>query len=164
MTQRPAGISGNRFDHRAVAWWRIRLAVLFAAVIAVLVLHAAVPGLFKLGGPWLVVLSASVVALAVPTVLLLPKWWFEVHRWDVSDVAVSVRTGYFWQRTRRAPLCRIQAVDTVRGPLRRRLGLATVTITTASANGTLKIDLGEAQAAEVARQLTRATGTGPTTG
>ncbi|SFX77189.1 PH domain-containing protein (plasmid) [Streptomyces atratus] len=158
MTQAQSGPPRNRFDRPAVGWWRARLAALFTAAIAILVLHAVVPGLFKFGGYWLFVPAAAVTVLAVPAVLLLPRWWFEVHRWEVTDLAVYVRTGYFWQQSRMAPLSRIQSVDTVRGPLRKRFGLATVTVTTASAKGSLKIEgLGEERAAAVAEQITRAT-------
>ncbi|MGS2590174.1 PH domain-containing protein [Streptomyces hebeiensis] len=161
MTREPSGPPGNRFDRPAVGWWRARLALLFAAAIAILVLHAVVPGLFKLGGHWLFVPAAAVAVLAVPTVLLLPAWWFEAHRWEVTDVAVHVRTGYFWQRSKMAPLSRIQSVDTVRGPLRKRFGLATVTVTTAAVKGSLRIEgLREERATAVADEITRASGAG----
>ncbi|MFE1174107.1 PH domain-containing protein [Streptomyces sp. NPDC058773] len=165
MTQTRQGPPGNTFDRATVAWWRTRLTVFFVVLLAVLVLHAVVPGLLRFGGPWLFGVAAVVALLAVPTVLLLPKWWFAVHRWEVTDTAVHVRTGYFRQRTQVAPLSRVQTVATVRGPLQKRFGLAGVTVTTASAKGPLKIDgLRESVAEDVVRELSRVTGAGSPTG
>lgn len=55
-------------------------------------------------------------------------------------------------------MSRIQTVDTVRGPLEQLFGLATLTVTTASAKGALKIEgLGHETAADLAERLTRIT-------
>lgn len=69
-----------------------------------------------------------------------------------------VRTGFFRQEWRIAPMSRIQTVDTVRGPLEQLFRLATVTVTTASAKGAVRIaGLDHEVAAELARRLTRIT-------
>ncbi|EIE98968.1 PH domain-containing protein [Saccharomonospora glauca] len=149
----------NRFHRATVQWWRTKVAGLFAAAVAVLVVCAVVPGVLKMGGPWLFGPTAVVAVLAVPAVILLPRWWFAVHRWEITDTAVHVRVGYFWQRWHVAPLSRIQTVDTVRGPLQRHFGLATLVVTTASAKGALKVEgLESSLAEELAEQLTRTTG------
>jgi membrane protein YdbS with pleckstrin-like domain len=52
----------------------------------------------------------------------------------------------------------VQTVDTAHGPLQQLLGLATVTVTTASARGPVKIaGLAADDAAELARTLTETT-------
>jgi membrane protein YdbS with pleckstrin-like domain len=85
-----------------------------------------------------------------------------VHRWEVTDEAVYVRTGALWQEWRIAPMSRIQTVDTVRGPLEQAFRLATVTVTTASAKGAVRIEgLDHEVAAELAQRLTRITGATP---
>ncbi|MFD8961252.1 PH domain-containing protein, partial [Streptomyces anulatus] len=97
---------------------------------------------------------------AVPTAaaVLFPLWWFRTHRWEITEDAVYVRTGFFWQEWRIAPMSRIQTVDTVRGPLEQLFRLATVTVTTASAKGAVRIaGLDHEVAADLARQLTRIT-------
>ena len=54
-----------------------------------------------------------------------------------------------------APLSRIQTVDTRRGPLEQRFGLATVVVTTASAKGAVTMPgLDHALAGDIAEQLT----------
>ncbi|OAR25282.1 hypothetical protein A8W25_06455 [Streptomyces sp. ERV7] len=149
----------NELDPAVVGWWRAQVLALTAAPVVVL---AVLGVLIAPARPWLL---AAAAGLAVPGALcaaLLPPWWFRVHRWEVTDDAVYVRTGYFWQESRIAPMSRIQTVDTVRGPLERSFALATVTVTTASAKGALKIEgLHHEVAAELAERLTRITGATP---
>ncbi|MFD6426759.1 PH domain-containing protein, partial [Streptomyces sp. NPDC060198] len=104
-------------------------------------------------------LSAAVTAgLGACCAALLPRWWFRTHRWEVTEDAVYVRTGLFLQEWRIAPMSRIQTVDTVRGPLEQFFGLATLTVTTASAKGAVRIaGLGHEPAAALAERLTRIT-------
>lgn len=72
-------------------------------------------------------------------VVVVPQWRYLVHRWEVTDRAVYTQTGW-WARERRiAPMSRIQTVDHAEGAVARLLGLATVTVTTASAAGALEI-------------------------
>jgi membrane protein YdbS with pleckstrin-like domain len=80
---------------------------------------------------WVLILAAYVGAV--------PSWRYLVHRWEVTDTAVYTQTGW-WARERRiAPMSRIQTVDLVEGAVARLFGLATVTVTTASAAGALEI-------------------------
>ncbi|MEO3767204.1 PH domain-containing protein [Streptomyces sp. B8F3] len=145
----------HRVDRRAVAWWRTQL--LLAAAVPVAVLG----GLGALIGParfWLLAAGTGVAAAGLAVGLGLPRWYYRVHRWEVTDDAVYVRSGYFWVDSRIAPMSRIQTVDTERGPLQRAFGLAAVTVTTASAKGALRIEaLDHEEAAELAERLALAT-------
>jgi membrane protein YdbS with pleckstrin-like domain len=85
---------------------------------------------------WVVVLVA-VAALAYAVVM--PVWRYRVHRWEVTDTAVYTQTGWWVRERRIAPMSRIQTVDHAEGALARLFGLATVTVTTASAAGALEI-------------------------
>ncbi|MGW5450788.1 PH domain-containing protein [Nocardia sp. NPDC003979] len=88
---------------------------------------------------WQLVAGLALVALAVLGLVVVPLWRFAVHRWEVTDEAVYTRVGWLDQESRVAPISRVQTVDTERGPLERILGLATVTVTTASSAGAVKI-------------------------
>jgi len=92
----------------------------------------------------------ATVCAALIEVPIMPRWRYRVHRWEVTDDAVFVRSGWFNQETRVAPIARLQTVDSRRGFLERMLGLTTVTVTTASSAGALKIT---ALDDEVARAL-----------
>ena len=85
---------------------------------------------------WVVVV---VGLLAAAYVVVMPLWRYRVHRWEVTDTAVYTQTGWWVRERRIAPMSRIQTVDHAEGALARLFGLATVTVTTASAAGALEI-------------------------
>ncbi|OEJ96730.1 PH domain-containing protein [Streptomyces thermolilacinus] len=142
----------NTLDERAVAWWRAQWLLTTAVPTVVL----AVLGAFlEPARAWLLAAAGAVAAMGLVCTAFFPRWWFRVHRWEVTDEAVYVRTGFFWQEWRIAPMSRIQTVDTVRGPLEQAFRLATVTVTTASAKGAVTIaGLDHRLAADLAERLT----------
>jgi membrane protein YdbS with pleckstrin-like domain len=85
------------------------------------------------------IVFAFLAVLAVFSIGVVPLWRYAVHRWEVTDEAVYTRIGWLTQESRVAPISRVQTVDTERGPLERLLGLATVTVTTASSAGAVQI-------------------------
>ncbi|KRC49571.1 hypothetical protein ASE16_12665 [Leifsonia sp. Root227] len=94
-------------------------------------------------------LGLTVVA-AIVHVAVMPRWRYRVHRWEITEDAIFVRSGWFTQETRVAPIARLQTVDSRRGSLMRMMGLTSVTITTASSAGALTIHaLDDAVAREV---------------
>ncbi|MEX0174256.1 PH domain-containing protein [Streptomyces sp. LMG1-1-1.1] len=142
----------NAVDGRAVAWWRWQLLITTALPVAVLAVLGALIGPAR---SWLLLAAGVVAALGLACAAFLPAWWFRVHRWEVTDDAVYVRTGAFRQEWRIAPMSRIQTVETVRGPLEQHFELATVTVTTASAKGAIRIEgLDHELAAGLAERLT----------
>lgn len=89
---------------------------------------------------WLHLSLAVLTALGAAISLAVVPWWrYRVHRWEISPQAVYTRTGWLVQERRIAPISRVQTVDTHRGPLDRLLGLANVTVTTASSAGAVHI-------------------------
>ena len=98
---------------------------------------------------------AVALVLLAAYVAVVPQWRYLVHRWEVTDTAVYTQTGW-WARERRiAPMSRIQTVDYAEGPVARLFGLATVTVTTASAAGALQIaGLAKARALQLVDELT----------
>ena len=85
---------------------------------------------------WVVVLVGLVSAAYV---VVMPLWRYRVHRWEVTGTAVYTQTGWWVRERRIAPMSRIQTVDHAEGALARLFGLASVTVTTASAAGALEI-------------------------
>jgi membrane protein YdbS with pleckstrin-like domain len=136
---------------------RARLLWLLGAALQSLVLL----GLLALAGPvlgwidlhwWELTLAVAVLTAYVAVV---PQWRYLVHRWEVTETAVYTQTGW-WSRERRiAPMSRIQTVDYAEGALSRLFGLASVTVTTASAAGALQIfGLDQQRARELVDELT----------
>ncbi|MDV6012130.1 PH domain-containing protein [Haloechinothrix sp. LS1_15] len=142
----------NQLDRRCRAWWRVRLAL------GVVLVVAALAAVGSIAAPPMLVLAGIIGAIGLVYLVVMPAWWYRVHRWEVTDSAVYTRTGYFWQEWRVAPMSRIQTVDTMRGPLQQLFGLATVMVTTASAKGAVEIKGLDARlAAELVEELTETT-------
>lgn len=143
----------QRVSPRAKRYWAVRAALGWIIVIAAeIVLGATI-------WPWLEdalpILVPATVVVALAHVIVMPQWRFHVHRWESTDTAVYTQSGWFDQERRIAPLTRIQTVDTERGPFEQVFSLATVTVTTASAAGPLKIHgLDAAIAQELVDRLT----------
>lgn len=136
----------HRVSPKARTMWVVTDLLQVAVVTAVLVVVAVV---WKpLGSRWWVV--AVLVALDLAGALVVPVWRYRVHRWEATDGAVHTQTGWWVRERRIAPMSRVQTVDLAEGAVARLFGLATVTVTTASAAGALRIDGLER---EVARRL-----------
>lgn len=104
---------------------------------AVLVVVALVTAVLGLTPWWLVVIVFAVTATWAAVV---PQWRYRVHRWEATDTAVYTQSGWWALERRIAPMSRVQTVDYAEGPIARLFGLASVTVTTASAAGALSID------------------------
>ena len=85
------------------------------------------------------VVAAIWLGFAAAYVVVMPRWRYRVHRWEATEHAIYTQTGWINQERRIAPLSRVQTVDLERGPVAQLFGLASVTVTTASAAGPVKI-------------------------
>ncbi|MEV0245213.1 PH domain-containing protein [Nocardia sp. NPDC050712] len=121
---------------RARLLWALQVLAGWVIPVVALAIWAAVDSARR--GSALLSLAIAVV-LAVLTAVVVPIWRYSVHRWEVTEEAVYTRVGWLTQESRVAPISRVQTVDTQRGPLERMLGLATVTVTTASSAGAVHI-------------------------
>jgi membrane protein YdbS with pleckstrin-like domain len=120
---------------RARLMWTAETLIQAVLLIAVPFVLAGPMDLFDL--PWWAWLVWVLVLVAY--VAVVPSWRYAVHRWEVTDTAVYTQTGWWTRERRIAPMSRIQTVDHVEGAIARLFGLATVTVTTASAAGALEI-------------------------
>ncbi|HTF06648.1 MAG TPA: PH domain-containing protein [Asanoa sp.] len=142
----------NRVASRAVRWWTLRAVIGAAIPIGAGLVAYAVAESWR---PWLGPLLGAATVLAVAHAAVVPTWRYRVHRWEATEDAVYALSGWLVREWRVAPLSRVQTVDATRGPLQRLLGLATVTVTTASASGQVQlVALDDAEATEVAARLT----------
>lgn len=125
----------QRVSPRARLMWLLGATVQSAVILVAAVLVGPVWNWVPLTW-WELVIAGLVLAAYVAVV---PQWRYLVHRWEVTETAVYTQTGW-WARERRiAPMSRIQTVDYAEGAIARLFGLASVTVTTASAAGALEI-------------------------
>jgi membrane protein YdbS with pleckstrin-like domain len=147
----------HRVSRRAIGWWTAQAVLEVAAVLIPLVISLVT---WADARPWLIPCTVGVAVVGLAYLLVMPRWRFRVHRWETTVDAVYTSAGWINQEWRVAPMSRIQTVDTERGPLQQLFGLATVTVTTASAAGALRLaGLDRAVAAELVVQLTETTQT-----
>jgi hypothetical protein len=146
---------GNRVSRRAIGYWTARAAADGLVLLAVEAVIGAAGGLSVIW--WLVLPVTAVITVAY--VLIMPRWRYRVHRWEVTGDAVYTRTGWISVHWRIAPISRIQTIDSHRWLGERIFGLANVTATTASAAGPVHIrGLDRATADRLLEELTAATG------
>ncbi|MDP9363173.1 MAG: PH domain-containing protein [Chloroflexota bacterium] len=123
----------EHLDPRARTLWRI--SGLVGAVPMALVAAAAAYLLIRteLVPTWAAVAVASVVTLAAAVgVWPYPDLLWRHWRYEIGEAEVDLQHGW-WTVTRTLiPMARIQHVDTRRGPLQRRFGLASVVLYTAA--------------------------------
>lgn len=104
---------------------------------------------------------AGFAVVAIAYAVGMPVFRFRVHRWETTESAVYTQTGWLTRERRVAPMARVQTVDFEQGALDRLFGLASVTVTTASAAGPLAIEaLDEPLAQRIVDELTRRAGEG----
>src|SRR5207342_2610786 len=104
----------NRVHPRARQWWTIR-----ALLGVTVVLVAQLVGLMITGNRLLLVTLVATAVLGAVYVVVMPRWRYRVHRWEVSPEAVYTLAGWLSREWRVAPLSRIQTIDTQRGPLQQ---------------------------------------------
>ncbi|WP_329494838.1 PH domain-containing protein [Kitasatospora herbaricolor] len=150
----------HRVDRRARRWWTAQALLTVSGPMLLTALALGVlallffPGALRWLGP---LLLGALVAPALVYAVAMPRGRYAVQAWELGAHAVHTAHGWLWQRARIAPLSKVQTVDTVRGPVQRRYGLATVIVTTASTAGSIRIaGLADADAEELARRITEA--------
>ena len=145
----------NLVSPRAIAYWTVQVVPLWILVLCGELLWWWLAG--NHAGLRATALVLSVLFAAVE-IVVMPRWRYRVHRWEVTDTAVYTQSGWLSQERRIAPISRVQTVDSARGPLEQLFGLANVTVTTASAAGPLRIrGLDRATAERLVAELTEVT-------
>lgn len=148
----------NQVSRRAIWYWTTR-SVQDAVIL--LGVGAAIAAANGFRGWWPTILGVAAVLL-LARILIMPRWRYRVHRWEVTADAVYTRTGWLSVTWRIAPISRIQTIDSHRWFGERLFGLANVTATTASAAGPVHIrGLDTATADRLLDELTAATGALP---
>jgi len=134
-TVRPPGADGVRLlDPRIVLVWRFALIpslVLPATVLAGLLAQLLPVPAWSIGLPLAVLLGVLIGPLQT---LRWRRW-----SWRLTDSAIELRSGVITRRHVVVPHFRVQQIDVLEGPIERLLGLATLTVTTASAAGSVSL-------------------------
>jgi uncharacterized protein len=137
MTGFPVRPPRLRVDRRFIVWRTLQAFLWGVVVLGAL---GAVYGFAAATRPWTGPALLVIGALYALHVLVMPTCRYLVHRWETTDDAVYALQGWLTRRWQIVPVSRIQTIDTEKGPLQQMLGLASITVTTASSEGKIVID------------------------
>ncbi|MBB3100837.1 hypothetical protein FHR83_008563 [Actinoplanes campanulatus] len=148
----------HRLDRRFITW-RTLQAVLWS--IGVLGTLGAIWGYAESARPYLGPVILAVAVTYAVNITVMPYARYRTHRWEATEDAVYALSGWLTREWKVVPISRIQSIDTEIGPLQRWLGLASITVTTASSEGKITIEGVDAKIAEETvdrlREVTAAT-------
>lgn len=130
MRQRPS----NQISRKGLTVWRLY------GIIQTFVILLAAAGLgflvyFFEWPEWITWVAAAIVVLqAFFSIYLFPKIRWERWRYEVREAEIELQHGLFIVNRTLIPMVRVQHVDTAEGPILRKYGLASITISTAATN------------------------------
>jgi membrane protein YdbS with pleckstrin-like domain len=123
----------TRLDPRARRQWLLEELITWAFVVPVFVgIAIGARFLFDLSWRWPIGVGVVMVAIALILTLTVPQIRYRQWRYEIRDREIDLRFGVFTHTRQLIPISRVQHVDTRRGPLQRRFGLATVVFFTAA--------------------------------
>lgn len=104
------------------------------SVLTLIVLGAALLGrwLADLHWIWAAIPAAVVLALGLAWTIITPPIRYNQWRYAIREDEVDLAHGILVKTRQIVPMARIQHVDTTRGPVQRRYGLASVVFYTAA--------------------------------
>lgn len=128
MRQAPS----NKIDKDAVKVWKIHAAlgeilwwVIMISLTIVTVMFDLPEWMLWIGWPLLLLYSYI-------NIFLLPVWRWKRWRYQVYEQEIDLQRGIFIMKRTLIPMIRVQHVDTKQGPILKKFGLSTVTISTAA--------------------------------
>ena len=128
----PRSAPRNRADPRARTLWRLGILLLALPLLGVAGLASWALTRTQLAAPVQVaplVVAAAAIALAV---FVVPELRWRHQRYEIGADEVDLQHGLLTVTRTLIPIARIQHVETRRGLIERRLGLATVVVYTAA--------------------------------
>ncbi|MEI2666910.1 PH domain-containing protein [Rossellomorea sp. LJF3] len=122
----------KRISPMALKVWKI-YGVLESLIVAALAAGAIVLTFIFDWSHWVTAISVGVVILFTYLfVFLLPTIKWKRWRYEVREQEIELQRGILVVKRTLVPMVRVQHVDTVQGPILKRYGLSTITISTAA--------------------------------
>ncbi|WP_141433275.1 PH domain-containing protein [Bacillus sp. 03113] len=122
----------KRISIRALSVWKISGAIY--SIYALLLAAGAIVLTILFDLPkWII--GAGILFLGINVyvlVFLLPKLKWKRWRYEVREQEIELQRGVLIKKRTLVPMIRVQHVDTKQGPILRKYGLASVTVSTAA--------------------------------
>lgn len=127
----------KKLDKRVLKLWYIRALIISLALISLFVGFVEI--LVATGTPGNVILALLLgvgipVALLLGITLIMPALRFKMYAWGYDDKRIIVKQGVIFRQRVVIPVCQIQDLHRIQGPLMMMLKLSGVTISTAGSN------------------------------
>ncbi len=130
MRQQPA----NQISRKGLTVWRLYGTIQSLVTLAVGVGLGFLSYFFEWPKWIMIVIIAFVLINAFLSIYLFPKIRWERWRYEVREAEIELQHGLFIVNRTLIPMVRVQHVDTAEGPILRKYGLASITISTAATN------------------------------
>jgi hypothetical protein len=121
-------------EQRAIVLWRYQAAL--RSLLLLFFLSPFAPLLWTMPGTAAAalgaVLATAFLLWATLSIGVFPRLRWRLWRYDLDAHELDLQRGLFVVRRTLVPLVRVQHVDTVQGPIGKRLGLSSVTVSTAA--------------------------------
>ena len=123
----------QKLDPRARRQWYIEEFIFWGIVVPVVAAIAIGITIWRdVFWLWPTLVIGAFVVLAVCSILISPNIRYRQWRYEIRESEVDLKHGFVTHTRQLVPMSRIQHVDTRRGPLQRRFGLASVVFFTAA--------------------------------
>ena len=106
-------------------WWGITVPIVIGVAVGITIWQ-------DFSWLWATLIGIGIVAIGTTSTVLAPRLRYRQWRYDIREGEVDLRHGLFTHTRQLVPMARIQHVDTRRGLLQRRFGLASVVFYTAA--------------------------------
>ncbi|MDV6378510.1 PH domain-containing protein [Sporosarcina sp. GW1-11] len=124
----------NQISRKGLSVWRVYGSILSLIVLAVGIGLGFLAYYFE-WPIWIsIVVGVFVVLHAFFSIYLFPKVRWERWRYEVREAEIELQHGLFIVNRTLIPMVRVQHVDMAEGPILRKYGLASITISTAATN------------------------------
>ena len=127
----------NKLNKSVLKLWYIRAGIAALALIGVAVSVPVVLLVAEASGGVTLAVSLSVgipVLLLLCVTLILPALRYKMYAWGYDDKRIIVKQGVIFRQRVVIPVCQIQDLHRIQGPIMMMLGLSGVTISTAGSN------------------------------
>jgi membrane protein YdbS with pleckstrin-like domain len=132
-TIQPIPEPGQMLDPRARRQWYLEEFIFWGIAVPVVSgIAIAVTVWRDFDWIWPGLVIAAFLALATASTLISPNIRYRQWRYEIRESEVDLKFGFITHVRQLVPMARIQHVDTRRGPLQRRFGLASVILYTAA--------------------------------
>lgn len=82
---------------------------------------------------WIVTVAIALSIISAPIeIFVLPRLKYKLWLYRISDEEVELHHGYFIRKKTIIPMVKIQHIDSKQGPILKRYGLASITLSTAA--------------------------------